>query len=114
MSFFRKITLYLFETFNYSTKLPSAKPPTMILGTSSLKEVEKFLRSGLFIETTNLKLLLVISLTVLISAIPIFMLLLMYLTCLACIVVTTIWSGAVIGYMYLAHVNPDFSSQLSS
>ena len=55
----------------------------------------------------NLNLLLMLSVTVLASAIPIAMVLLMYLTYIACFVITLTWSSCVILWMYAGCVDPD-------
>ena len=79
----------------------------MIDGRSSFRALEKIAHGKVDFSTVNMKLLLILSLTVVTSAIPVAMILLMYITYTACFVITTTWSVSVIFCMYTGYLKPD-------
>ena len=85
----------------------------MLVGKSSIKIIEKIIRGNLDFRATNLNLLLILTVTVLTSAVPIALLLQIYLARVTCFIITVTWSLSVILCMYAGYVYPELYARLA-
>ena len=85
----------------------------MLVGKSSFRTIKKIIRCNLDFRSTNLNLLLVLSVTVLTSAVPLALLLHIYLARVTCLIITATWSVCVIICMYAGYVYPELYAILA-